>query len=146
MHETAFSQPISVALQLCLVDLLKSWGITPSAVTSHSSGKIAAAYAVGVLSFQEALGVVYHRGRLVQKYQELSSLAGGMLAAGLSADKAEAYLQTTTSGRVVVACINSPDSVTLSGDLPALEEVASRSLKARTKMAGNGTTKSSITG
>ncbi|KAJ6153516.1 hypothetical protein N7470_006475 [Penicillium chermesinum] len=108
VHETAFSQPISVALQLCLVDLLKSWGITPSAVTSHSSGEIAAAYAVGVLSFQEALGVV------------------GMLAAGLSADKAEAYLQTTTSGRVVVACINSPDSVTLSGDLPALEEVASR--------------------
>ncbi|KAJ5219498.1 hypothetical protein N7468_008702 [Penicillium chermesinum] len=126
VHETAFSQPISVALQLCLVDLLKSWGITPSAVTSHSSGEIAAAYAVGVLSFQEALGVVYHRGRLAQKYQELSSLAGEMLAAGLSADKAEAYLQTTTSGRVVVACINSPDSVTLSGDLPALEEVASR--------------------
>jgi NADPH:quinone reductase-like Zn-dependent oxidoreductase/ubiquinone/menaquinone biosynthesis C-methylase UbiE len=126
VHETAFSQPISVALQLCLVDLLKSWGITPSAVTSHSSGEIAAAYAVGVLSFQEALGVVYHRGRLAQKYQELSALAGGMLAAGLSADKAEGYLQTTTSGRVVVACINSPDSVTLSGDLPALEEVASR--------------------
>lgn len=108
------------------MDLLNSWGITPSAVNSHSSGEIAAAYSVGVLSFQDALGVVYHRGRLAHKYHELSSLAGGMLAASLSAVKAEAYLQTTTSGRVVVACINGPGSVTLSGDLPALEQVASR--------------------
>jgi NADPH:quinone reductase-like Zn-dependent oxidoreductase/malonyl CoA-acyl carrier protein transacylase/ubiquinone/menaquinone biosynthesis C-methylase UbiE len=126
VHEIRLSQPISVALQLCLVDLLKSWDITPSAVTSHSSGEIAAAYAVGILSFKEALGVVYYRGELAQRYHERLSLAGGMLAAGLSAEKAEEYLKDTSDGVVVVACHNSPDSVTLSGDLPALDEVASR--------------------
>ncbi|KAI5866390.1 hypothetical protein GGS23DRAFT_556890 [Durotheca rogersii] len=125
--EINLSQPISVALQLCLVDLLKSWGVTPSAVTSHSSGEIAAAYAVDALSFEEALGAVYFRGELALKYQKKSSLAGGMLAAGVGLDKAEQYLKATTAGGcVVVACINSPDSVTLSGDLPDLDEVASR--------------------
>lgn len=125
VHEIRLSQPISVALQLCLVDLLKSWNITPSAVSSHSSGEIAAAYAVGVLSFKEALGVVYYRGELAQKYHERLSLAGGMLAAGLSAEKAENYLKNTSES-VVIACHNSPDSVTLSGDISALDEVASR--------------------
>lgn len=124
--EINLSQPISVALQLCLVDLLKSWGITPSAVTSHSSGEIAAAYAVGALTFEEALGVVYFRGELALKHQKLSPRSGGMLAVGIGPEQAETYLADTTEGRVVVACINSPDSVTLSGDLPALDQVATR--------------------
>lgn len=124
VHETNISQPINVALQLCLVDLLKSWDITPSAVTSHSSGEIAAAYSVGVLSFNEALGVVYHRGELALKYQTHLSLAGGMVAAGLGAEDAKKYLADAPG--VVVACVNSPDSVTLSGDLAALDDVVVR--------------------
>ena len=39
-----FSQPICTALQIALVDLLRSWGISASAVVGHSSGEIAAAY------------------------------------------------------------------------------------------------------
>jgi NADPH:quinone reductase-like Zn-dependent oxidoreductase/malonyl CoA-acyl carrier protein transacylase/NAD(P)-dependent dehydrogenase (short-subunit alcohol dehydrogenase family)/SAM-dependent methyltransferase len=125
VHEIRLSQPVSVALQLCLVDLLKFWDITPTAVTSHSSGEIAAAYAVGALTFKEALGVVYYRGELAQKHHERLALDGGMLAAGLSAEKAQEYVRDT-SGAVVVACHNSPDSVTLSGDMPALNEVATK--------------------
>lgn len=126
VHEIRLAQAISVALQLCLVDLLESWNIRPAAVTSHSSREIAAAYAVGALSFKEALGVVYYRGEHAQKHHERLSLAGGMLAAGLGADNADEYIKNTSDGVVVVACHNSPDSVTLSGDLTALEEVESR--------------------
>ncbi|KAI1827695.1 hypothetical protein F4861DRAFT_492206 [Xylaria intraflava] len=126
VHHTNIGQPISVAVQLCLVDLLKSWGINPAAVTSHSSGEIAAAYAVGVLSFKEALAVVYFRGELALKYQKLAALDGAMLAAGLSPEKAEPYLEGLESGRVVVACVNSPESVTLSGDSLAIDEVEAR--------------------
>lgn len=32
------------ALQLALVDLLESWGITPAVVVGNGSGEIAAAY------------------------------------------------------------------------------------------------------
>lgn len=124
--EINLSQPISVALQLCLVDLLGSWGIVPSIVTSHSSGEIAAAYATNALSFEEALGVVYLRGELALKYQKISPFSGGMLATGVGVDEAEKYVAEATSGRIVVAAINSPESVTLSGDLSAIDEVASR--------------------
>lgn len=38
------SQPICTVLQIGLVDLLHSWGVTPKKVVGHSSGEIAAAY------------------------------------------------------------------------------------------------------
>ncbi|PTB52928.1 hypothetical protein M431DRAFT_18390 [Trichoderma harzianum CBS 226.95] len=124
--EISLSQPISVAIQLCLVDLLESWGIVPTAVTSHSSGEIAAAYAVKILSFKEALGVAYFRGELCFQEQKLHSLRGGMIVAAVSSAVAEKYIASTNTsgGQVVVACINSPFHVTYSGALDTLDEVA----------------------
>lgn len=48
MKSPEISQPICTVLQIGLVDLLRSWGVTPKKVVGHSSGEIAAAYcAVG---------------------------------------------------------------------------------------------------
>lgn len=52
-----------------------------------------------------------------------------MLAAGLGAEAAAEYLKDAKDGIVVVACHNSPDSVTISGDMPAIDEVAARLTK-----------------
>lgn len=120
------SQSVTVALQICLVDLLGSWGVRPSAVVSHSSGEIASAYAAGALSSQEALGVAYFRDELAVKYQ-LADLGGGMLAVGMGSVEVARYLsEMESSNAVVVACVNSPSSVTLSGDGNVLEELALR--------------------
>jgi acyl transferase domain-containing protein len=35
-----FSQPLCTALQIALVDLLRTWGIQPKSVVGHSSGEI----------------------------------------------------------------------------------------------------------
>ncbi|KAK1977920.1 thiolase-like protein, partial [Colletotrichum cereale] len=88
VNKPRLSQPVCVALQICLVDLLNSWGIRPSAVTSHSSGEIAAAYAAGALTFEEALGVAYFRGYLTEKHRGASGSPGGMMAVGLGAEDA----------------------------------------------------------
>lgn len=129
IDDAEISQPASVAVQLCLVDLLRSWDITPSALVSHSSGEIPAAYAAGLLNFEEALGIVYYRGQLANKLMDgtSSDLQGGMMAVRLSAEEAQEYIKDLSSeGKVVIACVNSPSSVTLSGDIEALEEVAER--------------------
>ena len=55
IHHTELSIPICVALQVAIVRLLKCWSIKPTAVTSHSSGEIAAAYAVGALDLDQAM-------------------------------------------------------------------------------------------
>ncbi|KAH6080707.1 hypothetical protein HBI67_026930 [Parastagonospora nodorum] len=127
MHEIGLSPAISVALQLCLVDLLRTWACFPSAVVSHSSGEIAAAYAASVISFEEALGIAYHRGRLSEKHQQIHALQGGMLAVRLSAESVKEYIAEVSKGaedRIGIACVNSPSSVTLSGDIEALLKIA----------------------
>ena len=49
-----------------------------------------------------------------------------MLAIGLGREGAEPYLSGLTSGRAVIACVNSPSSVTVSGDLAAIEEIEAK--------------------
>lgn len=125
VSETRLSQATSIAVQICLVDLLKSWGIKPNAVVSHSSGEIGAGYAAGLLTFKEALGVAYFRGEVADKFSKTSSLSGGMLAVGLGQDALEKYIGGERKGRIVVACVNSPDGVTLSGDMDVIDDVLS---------------------
>lgn len=49
VHRPSRSQPLCTAIQIALVQVLRSWGITSSAVIGHSSGEIAAAYAASLL-------------------------------------------------------------------------------------------------
>lgn len=117
------SLPASVAIQLALVRLLESWGIKPAGVTGHSSGEVSAAFAAGAIDMKQALAIVYSRGSLTVAFQEAIDRRGAMLAAGLSREGAKPYIDSLTKGKVVVACVNSPSSVTISGDLPAIEEL-----------------------
>ncbi|KAL4899481.1 hypothetical protein BDW74DRAFT_183737 [Aspergillus multicolor] len=129
VHDVEYSTPLCVAVQISLVRLLRSWGVNPVAVTSHSSGEIAAAYAVGALSCQAAMGVAYHRALLAARINLSTSSRGAMLAVGIGRQETESYLARleTKSGTATVACLNSPASTTVSGDedaVVALETLA----------------------
>ncbi|KAB2570584.1 Hybrid PKS-NRPS synthetase lepA [Lasiodiplodia theobromae] len=108
-----FSQPICTAVQVGLVNLLRSWGIAPAAVVGHSSGEIAAAYAVNAITSDAAIQIAYYRGQVTK--QQLSP--GGMAAVGLGRSEMTPLLRDG----VVIACENSPSSVTISGDEDQLE-------------------------
>ncbi|KAL9578153.1 MAG: hypothetical protein Q9212_005901 [Teloschistes hypoglaucus] len=116
-----YSQPLCTVVQVALVDLLRFWKISPTATIGHSSGEIAAAYAASLLTHYHAIKLAYVRG--------LSSAAvskqGAMMAAGLSQNEAQMYLDKVPHGSAVVACINSPSSVTLSGDVDAINQLHS---------------------
>ncbi|KAK0749364.1 hypothetical protein B0T18DRAFT_427495 [Schizothecium vesticola] len=111
IHSPAVAQPATTAVQVALVDVLRACGILPAAVVGHSSGEIAAAYAAGYLSREEAWRVAFFRGQWAAKVTR----KGRMLAVALGRDDARAYLEDGGGG-VVVACINAPGMVTLSGD------------------------------
>lgn len=124
--DSAFiAQPACTAIQLGIVNLLGSWGVKPSAVTGHSSGEIAAAYVCKAISFDDALQAAFYRGCVGNKLAADSSLRGAMLAAGIAESTAAQYLSrlSASSGLVRVACVNSPKSVTSSGDEPAIQEL-----------------------
>ncbi|CAG8126489.1 unnamed protein product [Penicillium olsonii] len=119
------SQPITCALQIALVDLLSSWSVYPNAVVGHSSGEIAGAYAAGYLSHADALRVAWFRGFFSQQIAE-SDKRGGMLATGISSTDAQKYLDELPPRSVVVACVNSPSSTTLSGDVDQVDLLEKR--------------------
>ena len=111
-------------MQVALVELLKEWNVRPVAVVGHSSGEIAAAYCAGFISQESAWTIAFQRGRLSDKSKTMfPKLEGAMLAAGNSEDEMRHYLARLTAGRVSVACINSPSSVTVSGDADGIDEL-----------------------
>ncbi|KAJ0414844.1 hypothetical protein BJY00DRAFT_318416 [Aspergillus carlsbadensis] len=125
VNEPAFSQPLCTAIQLALVDLLNEFGVLPSAVLGHSSGEIAAAYAAGAVSFKDAITIAYYRGRLAGELVAGNQSPGAMIAVGAAPDVAEQHIESigTDHGRIRVACFNSPSSVTVSGDVAAIDRL-----------------------
>ncbi|KAH9864535.1 hypothetical protein J1614_010470 [Plenodomus biglobosus] len=117
------SQPACTSVQLALVDLLRSWGIKPSAVAGHSSGEIGAAYAADLITFEDAVTIAYHRGRLIPELKaKFPLLAGSMMAIGANQSVITPIIDRIPSslGQARIACINSPSSITVSGDAQAV--------------------------
>ncbi|KAL8788410.1 MAG: hypothetical protein Q9195_007289 [Heterodermia aff. obscurata] len=113
------SQVACTAIQIAMVDLLASWSVRPVAVVGHSSGEIAAAYASGHITAAEAIMAAHFRGQAVVKNRR----KGAMLAVGLGADHIMGYLQGVEE-QIKIAAMNSPGSVTLSGDALAIEALS----------------------
>ncbi|KAH8432819.1 uncharacterized protein LDX57_010448 [Aspergillus melleus] len=114
--DAEFAQPLTTAIQIALVNLLREWGVCPTSVIGHSSGEIAAAYASGAISASLAITLSYFRGQAIKAIPPRS---GAMAAVGMSPELAKTYLRQG----IALACENSPQSVTLSGDANALDAV-----------------------
>lgn len=119
------SQPICTAVQLGLIELLASFGIKPSMVIGHSSGEMGAAYAAGALSMEHAMAAAYYRGQAaVEIKQKHPNLRGAMLAVGAGPEEVKAIIKSLGLSGVTVACENSPNSITASGDEAAVDALA----------------------
>jgi acyl transferase domain-containing protein/thioesterase domain-containing protein/acyl carrier protein len=116
---TNIAQPAIFALQVALAALWESLGIRPAAVVGHSVGEVAAAHVAGALTLREAVRIIFHRGRTMGAAPD----TGRMLAANLNAEEAH-RVTAPFKGRVVVAALNSPTSVTLSGEPESLRKIA----------------------
>jgi NADPH:quinone reductase-like Zn-dependent oxidoreductase/malonyl CoA-acyl carrier protein transacylase len=126
IHEAAKSQPATSAVQIALVDLLASMGVHPAATLGHSSGEIVAAYAAGYISQSTALRIAYSRGLVSSLDRKPGLSKGAMLSVALSETDAMEQIKKLGKGIVVVACINSGQNTTVSGDEEAIDELAAR--------------------
>lgn len=122
ISEAELSQPLCTALQIILVDLLQTAGITFATVVGHSSGEIAAAYAAGFLSASDAVRIAYYRGLYARLASDSkSNQKGAMLAVGTSWEDARELVNLRAfQGRLSIAAHNSSASVTLSGNADAV--------------------------
>ncbi|MGW3432547.1 type I polyketide synthase [Streptomyces melanosporofaciens] len=115
-------QPVLFAVMVSLAKLWRSVGVEPDAVMGHGQGEIAAACVAGALSLEDAAKVVALRSQAIAR-----GLAGrgGMVSVGLPVDQAKERI-AAWDGAISVAAVDGPESVVVSGDPGALDEMVAR--------------------
>ncbi|MFH0801193.1 MAG: ACP S-malonyltransferase [bacterium] len=135
LKQTINTQPAIVAMSLACCRALQQEGIEPDLVAGHSVGEYAALVAAGVLDVASGIRLVRRRGEFMQ---EAGTVHPSTMAAivGLSSGKVEEICREASSaGVVVLANLNSPDQMVISGDLTAVEAARNLALKAGAKRA-----------
>jgi len=117
-EDTEVAQPALFAMQVGITEVLRSRGVEPAAVTGHSVGEVAAAWAAGALTLEQAVRVIYHRSKL----QGMTKGCGQMTAVALGESAIVELIESLNLARALtIAGINSSDSVTVAGETSALD-------------------------
>lgn len=113
---TEIAQPTLFALQVGVTRMLAQRGIVPVAVTGHSVGEVAAAWASGALSLRDAVHVIYYRSHA----QGTTNGSGQMTAVGCGLAR---YEELTVPAALTVAGVNSSRGITVAGDAGHLTQL-----------------------
>ncbi|MCL8011614.1 type I polyketide synthase [Streptomyces sp. AS02] len=124
LEATEVAQPLLFAVQAGITAVLRERGVRWTVALGHSVGEVAAAYAVGALTLDEAAWVIAERSRA----QAATAGQGRMAAVGLPPAEAQRVLSAYPG--LVVAATNSARDVTIAGPVHQLkamgEEVVAR--------------------
>ncbi len=118
IDHTSLAQVAITAIQCSLVDTLRHFGITPDVVAGHSVGEIAALYAAGALTRDDALRIATHRGRQMGKLPD-----GGAMAAILASAETVAELIESANSSATVATMNGPSNTVVAGTINEVEKL-----------------------
>nr|WP_231406102.1 acyltransferase domain-containing protein [Streptomyces clavuligerus] len=115
------AQPALFAVGVSLAALWSAHGVEPAAVLGHSCGEISAAAVSGALSLDDSARVV---ARWSQAQATLTG-RGDMVSVLASTTELRPHL-ASFDGHLVIAAVNGPRSVIVSGDADAAAELVER--------------------
>jgi acyl transferase domain-containing protein/acyl carrier protein len=118
IDDTGVAQPAMFAMQVGIAALWRELGVEPDLVLGHSMGEVAAAHVSGALSLEDAVKVIYHRGRILDQ----ATGKGKMAAVGLARAEVDRLLEPYV-GRVAVAAQNGPKSIVIAGESRGMDEI-----------------------
>ena len=118
LDDTALAQPALFALQVACTCVLRARGLRADAAMGHSVGEIAAAWATGALTLDDASRVIVARSAA----QARTRGGGRMAAVSLGAEALRQRLQGLGLATALeVGADNSPRNSTVTGDAAALQ-------------------------
>ena len=119
-ERTEIAQPALFAIQVGVTEMLRFQGVMPAAVAGHSVGEVAAAWASGALTLEQAVEVIYYRSH----FQGMTKGQGQMTAVALSEAQMRTLLEEQKlADSVAIAGINSARGMTLAGPSAALTQL-----------------------
>ncbi|MEO0036124.1 MAG: putative type polyketide synthase [Pseudomonadota bacterium] len=119
IDDTAVAQPLLFAIQVAVTTLLREAGIAARAVAGHSVGEVAAAWAAGAFSLDQACRVICARSAA----QATTRGQGRMAAVALSSKAVARVIAEAGLDGIELSAINSPNGVSVSGDLARLGQL-----------------------
>ncbi|QDL91552.1 SDR family NAD(P)-dependent oxidoreductase [Paroceanicella profunda] len=131
LGSAAVAQPVLFGVQMATVAALAAEGLKPDAVAGHSVGEVAAACTAGIISLSDAVQLIHTRSLALDTLRG----TGGMAAVSAGPADVEAALEDSGIQGVCIAGMNSPRSVTVSGDRAAIKALLAHLRKTR-RVAG----------
>jgi len=110
--------PASLAIQVALLALWRSWGVEPAAVIGHSGGEIAAAYAGGALDLDDAIATTAGYARMLARVRGQGAMGVVGLPWEAAGDALAGY-----DGRLFRAIEHGADTTVVAGEPAALDEL-----------------------
>lgn len=124
LTRTENTQPVMVAFQLAITDLLREEGIEPFAVSGLSIGEYSALYAAGVLSAEDALAIALYRGERMGHY---SSMVDTSMIAVMGAEEAQLrslLRERELTDKIFISNINTKGQIVLTGKKEDFEDLS----------------------
>jgi [acyl-carrier-protein] S-malonyltransferase len=137
LTQTRNAQPAILLHSIAVTEVLTTeGGIVPVAAAGHSLGEYSALVAAGVMDGMDALRIVRKRGELMF---EAGIKQPGTMAAliGMGWEQVETLCKESSSvdSMVVVANVNSPGQIVISGNVEAVERAMALALERGAKKA-----------
>lgn len=113
LDKTENTQVVLFIVEYCLAKELWRAGIKPAAIVGHSLGEYVAACIVGCISLDDALKLVYHRGRL------MGTQPGGAM---LLVRAAQHELTPLLLDDISVCAVNAHDNIVIGGTVADIQQ------------------------
>ena len=135
LKKTVNAQPAIFTVNVACYEVLKEKGITPEVTAGNSLGEYSALVASGAIDFENGLKLVRKRGEFM--HQAATEHPGGMAAIiGLDIGRVEEICEKASSvGIIVIANLNSPGQVVISGEKKGIDEAVKMAEEAGAKRA-----------
>ena len=117
LSDTQYSQPLIYTCSAMYLAKAKEQGISFAFAAGHSLGEYSALAAAGVFSFEDGLKLVRQRGLAMSKQNGKGSMAAVI---GLTEDELMPLINDT-DGKVVIANLNTPTQLVISGETEGIE-------------------------
>lgn len=124
ISKTNITQPVMIAYQVMVSELLKDEGVNFDYACGLSIGEYAALAHAGIITPEEAIEIATKRGAWMQEVGE--TMDSKMIAVmGVEKDVLEEHLKNTSrdDSKVEISNLNCPGQIVVSGDVNAVERL-----------------------